>query len=254
MTRVDTVNTAIKAEEFLKRNREQLETSTFIALRPNKRATSAISTSNMNVRPQSLESAAMASKSLMKQSQVKETETSMSPVAFLRSHFSKTDMSDKPASHSCFFTKPSEEEMAAYDSDIVNTIRARDIARLRSYHKEGRSLNACNRFGESLLHMACRRGHADVVSFLVDEAGVKINVRDDYGRTPFHDACWTSNPNFDVMDVLLNITDSRMLLTEDVRGHTPFDYARKEHWDSWVQFLMRRGDVLSKPVGTEIVV
>jgi hypothetical protein len=35
----------------------------------------------------------------------------------------------------------------------------------------GELFQAANEFGESLLHMACRRGFLDVVKFLVDEAG-----------------------------------------------------------------------------------
>lgn len=28
-----------------------------------------------------------------------------------------------------------------------------------------------------------------------------------------------------------------MLLSKDKRGHSPFDYARREYWPNWVQFL-----------------
>mmetsp|Transcript_2047 Transcript_2047/g.2872 ORF Transcript_2047/g.2872 Transcript_2047/m.2872 type:complete len:153 (+) Transcript_2047:367-825(+) len=136
-----------------------------------------------------------------------------------------------------FFSKPGQQEMEAYDNDVISAIRNRDINTLRRMKKEGRSLNACNRFGESLLHMACRRGFPDVVQFLITEGEARITVKDDYGRTPLHDACWTPTPNYEVMEVLLSVIEPSMLLTEDVRGHTPFDYSRREHWDSWVEFL-----------------
>ena len=28
-----------------------------------------------------------------------------------------------------------------------------------------------------------------------------------------------------------------LLLSKDKRGHSPFDYARREHWPNWVAFL-----------------
>lgn len=106
--------------------------------------------------------------------------------------------------------------------------------------EEGISLDACNRFGESLIHMACRRGDVNVVSFLLIEARIDINVRDDFGRSCLHDAAWTAEPNFAVMDALLDHAPAALLLSEDVRGHTPFHYARKEHWEAWVSYLKEK--------------
>ena len=113
------------------------------------------------------------------------------------------------------------------------------------------SMNACNTFGESLLHMACRRGDVSIVRLLVNEFKVRVEVRDDYGRTPLHDACWTTTPNFEVMDVLMGAVEARLLLAEDVRGHTPFDYARREHWDKWIRFLEERKAKLIAPEGCD---
>jgi ankyrin repeat protein len=77
------------------------------------------------------------------------------------------------------FVKPTEKAVAAYDATIVNAVRSANLDALRSAHKE--SLNAGNRFGESLLHMACRRGNVEVVRYMVEEAKVNVHVRDDYG-------------------------------------------------------------------------
>jgi hypothetical protein len=142
------------------------------------------------------------------------------------------------------FVRPDESALSSYDSTVVNAIRSANLETLTDLQKQGKSFNACNQFGESLLHMACRRGNPDIVRFLVDEAKVKVDVRDDYGRTCLHDATWTTNPNFDVMDILLKAINPELLLAEDVRGHTPFDYARKEHWGAWINFLADRQDSL----------
>ena len=157
-----------------------------------------------------------------------------------RAKSSKTCYTNSPT-----FVKPTEKAVAAYDATIVNAVRSANLDALRSAHKE--SLNACNQFGESLLHMACRRGNVEVVRYMVEEAKVNVHVRDDYGRTVLHDATWTARPNKDVMEVLLKAVSPEMLLAQDVRGHTPFDYARKEHWAEWVTFLSEREDRLIWP-------
>lgn len=126
-----------------------------------------------------------------------------------------------------------------------------------------------------------------LVRFLLEEIGVRINVKDDYGRyvcwcdadavvgrlvlrwihhshntsplslinrTPLHDACWTPTPNFEIMDVIIKATDVSMLLAPDIRGHTPFDYARREHWAAWVKFFSDRKDMLlqqAQPIKVE---
>lgn len=138
------------------------------------------------------------------------------------------------------FRKPTEEEIEAYDLELVKSIRAVDLAKLKRLQASGRNLNASNQFGESLLHMACRRGNVQILSFLLREAHVKTDIRDDFGRSPLHDACWTSSPHFDIMDELLEFVDPSMLLCEDVRGSTPFDYVRRHHWPAWVKYLSER--------------
>jgi Ankyrin repeats (3 copies) len=169
----------------------------------------------------------------------------MSPVELLRRFQLEQTNSKMIDPNSPTFIKPTEKAVAAYDATIVNAVRSANLDALRAAHKE--SLNACNQFGESLLHMACRRGNVEVVRYMVEEAKVNVHVRDDYGRTVLHDATWTARPNKDVMEVLLKAVTPEMLLAQDVRGHTPFDYARKEHWAEWVTFLSERLDRLVSP-------
>jgi hypothetical protein len=126
----------------------------------------------------------------------------------------------------------------------------------------------------------CRRGHIDLLEVLVD-AGVNLQVSDDYGRTvsaprrivnsqlfsktfiltlyppfdiaqPLHDACWTAEPAFDVMDLLLK-TDPRLLYMKDARGSLPFSYLHKDHWPVWKLFLddMKDAYFPSLPEGQE---
>jgi ankyrin repeat protein len=170
-----------------------------------------------------------------------------SPASFLRRIIGETII-DGIHKELSTFQKPSEEAIADYDLDAVRAIRSRNLDKLRELHQAGKSLNACNQFGESLLHMACRRGDLDTVNYMIQEAGVQINIRDDFGRNPFHDACWTPLPNFDVVSALMEAADPSMLLAEDVRGSTPFDYARREHYEKWNEFLESKKEYLIRRV------
>ena len=143
-----------------------------------------------------------------------------------------------------FFTKPTEEQIAAYDAQKTTAVRNGDMATLRSLLEAGENLNCCNKFGESLIHMACRRAHIDVVRFLLQEAKVSLNARDDYGRTPLHDCCWRPSSSYELMELLLSEVDPRILLLKDVRGHAPFDYSRKDQWEGWNDFLESRKELL----------
>jgi len=76
-----------------------------------------------------------------------------------------------------------------------------------------------------------------------DYARKMLAVRDDYNKTPFHDACWTATPNFDLIDLLLKYAPEQILM-EDIRGNTPFEYVRKEDYPDWLKFMWRRKALL----------
>ena len=142
-----------------------------------------------------------------------------------------------------FFIEASEEHYASYKQEIIDAIRKQDISELRRLQQEGWSLQCCNRFGESLVHMACRRGFTKVVDFLIREGNVNLKIKDDYGRTVMHDVCWTPHPNFELMEMILRKEPS-LIFRSDSRGHTPLDYVRREHWDQWTKFISSRKHLL----------
>jgi hypothetical protein len=141
------------------------------------------------------------------------------------------------------FVLPTKEEIAAYRPELLNCVRQNDLVKLRALHKEGKVINCSNKFGESLLHLACRRSYTEIVEFLIKEAKVNVNIRDDYRRTPLHDACWTIEPNFALVDMLIKLYPEHMVM-EDVRGFTPFDYVRHEHKGKWLHFLWQRRSIM----------
>jgi hypothetical protein len=141
------------------------------------------------------------------------------------------------------FVKPDEEETACYNA-AVTLVRRNDLEKLKALYKEGKNLDACNRVGESLLHVACRRGHVEIAEFLMREAKVRVDQHDDFGRNVLHDACWRPQPDIALMDALLKVVSPELLLAKDIRGHTALEYSRKEHYGDWYRFLKEREDFL----------
>ena len=172
---------------------------------------------------------------LVKKTTLTKADLAVSPSLYLKALFMKN------CHHVQLPLRPNPSDFVTpddiYDMEVSRAVRTCDLERMRVLHEEGKSFDACNRFGESLIHMACRRGDVRIVKFLMEEAKVRVDVRDDFGRTVCHDAAWTANPNFDVMDVLMRVVPPEFWVTEDKRGHTPFDYARREHWGPWLKYL-----------------
>jgi hypothetical protein len=139
------------------------------------------------------------------------------------------------------FSAPTSEMTDAYQHDIVSAFRSNDMETIQQLHANGKlTVNACNRFGESVLHIACRRGNAKLVRFLIETVGMDAKtIRDDYHRTVLHDACWTNQAASEVVDVLLEHCPEHALL-KDVRGFTPFDYTRSQDHGKWLRFLWER--------------
>lgn len=148
--------------------------------------------------------------------------------------FAALELGDK------FFVPVTPEAVAAYDMDVVMDIRNGDVQALRAKKDAGRLLQVCNKFGESVVHTVARRGSSlHVLKFLMEEANVSCQVCCDCGRTPLADACWTSNPNFELIGYLLDKCPDLLYIT-DTRGFTPLAYASREHYGVWCKFLKER--------------
>merc|ERR1711935_396907 len=146
-----------------------------------------------------------------------------------------------------FQKTPTQEQLDAYGMDIVMTVRKNDVDTAKRLYREKKfDCNACNRFGESILHIACRRGHLQMVQFLVEEVGLNVHtIRDDYDRTPLHDAFWTTKASPTVIDFLIRQPYVvELLLLKDKRGYTPLDYGRCEDRQQWFTFLQQRKQLL----------
>jgi Ankyrin repeats (3 copies) len=143
-----------------------------------------------------------------------------------------------------FYCQPTALQQASYSRYLIDLIKAHDEKTFAACMTSGLSVNPCNAFGESLLHMVCRRGDAALLQIML-EAGTDLHVADDYGRTPLHDACWAPNLFPDVLSLLLrqHAANVSMFFMQDARGSLPLSYVRKEHWADWILFLDRDKDV-----------
>jgi hypothetical protein len=142
-----------------------------------------------------------------------------------------------------FFAKATEQQVEAYTTAVVSVCRNNDLAGLKELQAKGQQLNCFNRFGESLLHMACRRGFEDIVDFLLQQPDIDIRICDDNGRTVLHDACWNPSPQLKICKQIME-RDPTLFFISDNRGCSAFQYARPEHWDIWRKFLLDNRECL----------
>ena len=175
-----------------------------------------------------------------------------SPVEFVKKRFRDWGVQIQPTRDASNFLKATPDRIAAYNRDLLATVRQSDMTKLGRLHSEGKVKNACNPFGESLLHLACRKGLTEVVVFLCakpDGPRLSLYVHDDYGRTVLHDACWTVRPQWPLVEFLIEHAP-QLLACSDVRGHIPLDYIPKSDWKVWMDFLVERETKLKSWMST----
>ena len=96
-------------------------------------------------------------------------------------------------------------------------------------------MDACNKFGESLVHLACRTSDPQILNFLLENGG-SLSAVDDLGRTALHDLCWCAQPNWGLAMICLQ-RDWRLFVAPDNRKLTPLCYIKKHHWPYWRAFF-----------------
>lgn len=164
------------------------------------------------------------------------------------------------------FLETTSDRINAYQNiELLMAVRRRDLAKLKTIAAESaannKTMNACNRFGESILHVACRKGSLDVVQLLVGDSYVSAKgqeaqaacagcdcsllVRDDYGRTVLHDACWTVSPPWELLKLILK-REPVLWRVSDVRGHLGLHYVPKSVWPQWMAFLTKNREILKR--------
>jgi hypothetical protein len=141
------------------------------------------------------------------------------------------------------FLQVTDERVAAHCKEMTDAARSVNIKLLKQLLKDGRNLQACNKFGESIVHIMCRRGSLEGLSFLVDKAKASLMVRDDFGRNPLHDAMWTDKPSFEMVKFILKASPG-LLFAKDLRGAMPLAYIPRPRWAEWNEFLVENKELV----------
>ena len=141
-----------------------------------------------------------------------------------------------------YYNTPSDLQVASYGPKTIAMVKENDVMGLREAMKvAGLSSNPCNQYGESLLHKACRRGYTELLITMID-AGAALQISDDHGRTPLHDACWAAQPAFAIVQLLIQC-DRYLWFLRDCRGSLPLSYVHKSDWSEWKYWLDQHIDL-----------
>lgn len=144
---------------------------------------------------------------------------------------------------SSFMLHMAEENYAAYGKGIATAVRSGNLDAVKEHVNSGRTLQCCNKFRESVMHLVCRRGHADMLKYMLDETDVSPCIQDDIGRTPLHELAWTDTPNFEMVKLVL-MPSPELLYVKDSRGFTPLSYVGRNNWEKWCEFLESNRDIV----------
>lgn len=151
-----------------------------------------------------------------------------------------------------FFLPITAEDKAAFDMELVGAVRDQNLTKLQQLYSEGHPMQARSQFGESLIHICARRGTPEMLRFLLslkggdgaDDPGVSCRVCCDYGRTPLHDAAWSTHAvSLEMMKILINDCPD-LLLVLDKRGFMPLDYIPKTRWEQCCAWLDKHKTML----------
>jgi len=147
-----------------------------------------------------------------------------------------------------YYNKPTALQKASYDEHIVNCVKNGDEETFRSLIHSCISPNPCNEDGESLVHLICRTAQTNLLEIIV-EAGGTLQVSDDNGRNPLHEACSAEIPCFAMVRMILD-ADPRLVHFTDKNGAVPLSFVKKEHYPAWIDFLWYHKDLYWPYTGT----
>lgn len=144
-----------------------------------------------------------------------------------------------------FFLPSLPENKAAHRMEIINAVRGQDLETVKTLHQQGYALDARSpATDESLLHVCARRGTPEILKYMLREGEVSPCVCCDYGRSPLHDAAWsTSERALEMLKILIYACPD-MLMLNDRRGFSPLDYIPRDHWAHCCEFLDKHKEMI----------
>eukprot|EP00538_Stauroneis_constricta_P006811 CAMPEP_0119551904 /NCGR_PEP_ID=MMETSP1352-20130426/5033_1 /TAXON_ID=265584 /ORGANISM="Stauroneis constricta, Strain CCMP1120" /LENGTH=434 /DNA_ID=CAMNT_0007598029 /DNA_START=406 /DNA_END=1710 /DNA_ORIENTATION=+ len=152
----------------------------------------------------------------------------------------------QPKKHRYTKTTDNNNKQSIIYPQAAKAARTNDLRTIQSLPSKELQY-CCNKYGESIIHIACRRGHIHILQHLITTVQSKIRIQDDYGRTPLHDAAWTETPNFELVSLLLRHCPD-LLFVRDQRGYLAVSYIPHCARTAWIQFFMSRPDLLEAAI------
>ena len=98
-----------------------------------------------------------------------------------------------------YYNTTTQYQQMSYHVYVVDLVKNNQTDTIKSLFCDksngatGISTNPANSYGEGLINLVCRLGLVDILKIMLS-AGCDIQVSDDFGRTPMHDACWAKTP------------------------------------------------------------
>ena len=106
--------------------------------------------------------------------------------------------------------------------DLIAAVETGETDTVRSYLANGVHPDFAKEDGTTLLHLAARNGHLELVTFLIDR-GATVDLADDlYGWTALHKAAVGGHP--DIVSMLIERGANPKLKTHSC--NTPLDFSR----------------------------
>jgi len=151
-----------------------------------------------------------------------------------------------------FGTTKEYSATAAYTTQMAQAVREDDVPTLQrllvlnnSNEPPSGSLVQCGSTtpsGDSIVHIACRRNAPQVLTYLLQQGESVRYAGVVCGRTPLHDACWsTEEPNWTgIIDKLLDQCPDLLYVTDRL-GATALDYIPVRHHEAACRYLEERG-------------
>jgi len=136
--------------------------------------------------------------------------------------------------------EPSKEAVEKPTDLLREAVEQGDMEQVRTLMSECVDINAKDKNGDTVLHLAGRKKNRDIVEFLVSK-GAKVNARGQYDVTALHNAIWT---DIGIIDFLVSAgADAN---AKDSYGYTPLFWAVWKDKET-IQLLIDAGaDVDSK--------
>lgn len=144
---------------------------------------------------------------------------------------------------------PMNNETYTSYAAIANSVRTGDLSAVIEHVEGGNTLQCCNKFQETAIHLVCRRGQEKILKYMLD-SDVSPCIQDDNGRTPLHELAWASTPNFEMVKAIL-LSSPDLLYVKDKRGSTPLSFVGRTNWEPWNEFLQAHRDILPPKVLVE---